>query len=58
MRKICFVTGSRAEYGLLNGLMKAVQNDSELQLQIVATNMHLSPESVLPIVKSRKMVSL
>ena len=44
MRKICFVTGSRAEYGLLNGLMKAVQNDSELQLQIVATNMHLSPE--------------
>lgn len=44
MRKICFVTGSRAEYGLLSGLMKAVKNDSELQLQIVATNMHLSPE--------------
>ena len=44
MRKICFVTGSRAEYGLLSGLMKAVKNDPELQLQIVATNMHLSPE--------------
>ncbi len=44
MRKICFVTGSRAEYGLLSGLKKAVQNDPELQLQIVATNMHLSPE--------------
>lgn len=44
MRKICFVTGSRAEYGLLSGLMKAVQTDAELQLQIVATNMHLSPE--------------
>ena len=44
MRKICFVTGSRAEYGLLSGLMKSVKNDSKLQLQIVATNMHLSPE--------------
>ncbi len=44
MRKICVITGSRAEYGLLSGLMKAVQNDPELQLQIVATNMHLSPE--------------
>lgn len=44
MRKICFVTGSRAEYGLLSGLMKAVKNDPELQLQIIATNMHLSPE--------------
>lgn len=44
MRKICFVTGSRAEYGLLSGLMKAVKNDPELQLYIVVTNMHLSPE--------------
>lgn len=44
MRKICFVTGSRAEYGLLSGLMKAVKNDPELEIQIVATNMHLSPE--------------
>lgn len=44
MRKVCFVTGSRAEYGLLSGLMRTVKNDSELKLQIVATNMHLSPE--------------
>lgn len=44
MRKICVVTGSRAEYGLLSGLMHAVQNDTELQLQVIATNMHLSPE--------------
>jgi len=44
MRKICVVTGSRAEYGLLSGLMKAIQNDSELHLQVIATNMHLSPE--------------
>jgi len=44
MRKICVVTGSRAEYGLLSGLMRAIKNDSELELQIIATNMHLSPE--------------
>lgn len=44
MRKICVVTGSRAEYGLLSGLMHAIQNDAGLQLQVIATNMHLSPE--------------
>lgn len=44
MRKICIVTGSRAEYGLLSGLMYAIKGDSALQLQIIATNMHLSPE--------------
>ena len=44
MRKICIVTGSRAEYGLLSSLMKLIQNDSDLILQIIATNMHLSPE--------------
>ena len=42
MRKICIVTGSRAEYGILRGLMKAIKDDSELQLQIIATNQHLS----------------
>ncbi len=44
MRKICFVTGSRAEYGLFSRLMKLIQADTELCLQIIATNMHLSPE--------------
>lgn len=44
MRKICVVTGSRAEYGLLSGLMRAIQCDPELELQVIATNMHLSPE--------------
>jgi UDP-N-acetylglucosamine 2-epimerase (non-hydrolysing)/GDP/UDP-N,N'-diacetylbacillosamine 2-epimerase (hydrolysing) len=44
MRKICVVTGSRAEYGLLYWLMKEIQADADLQLQIIATGMHLSPE--------------
>lgn len=44
MRKICFITGTRAEYGLLSRLMKMVQDDNGTQLQIIATNMHLSPK--------------
>ena len=43
-RKICVVTGSRADYGLLYWLMKEIQFDPGLQLQVAATGMHLSPE--------------
>ena len=43
-RKICVITGSRAEYGLLYWLMKGVQGANDLQLQIIATGTHLSPE--------------
>jgi UDP-N-acetylglucosamine 2-epimerase (non-hydrolysing)/GDP/UDP-N,N'-diacetylbacillosamine 2-epimerase (hydrolysing) len=43
-RKICIVTGTRAEYGLLYRLMIGVQTDPDLELQIIATGMHLSPE--------------
>ena len=44
MKKICVVTGTRAEYGLLYWLMKNIQEAPELELQIIATGMHLSPE--------------
>ena len=44
MRKICVVTGTRAEYGLLYWLMKEIVSDPDLELQIIATGMHLSPE--------------
>lgn len=43
-RKICVVTGTRAEYGLLYWLMKEIQADDELELQLIATGQHLSPE--------------
>ena len=42
--KICIVTGSRAEYGLLYWLIKKVQSDKDLSLQLIATGMHLSHE--------------
>lgn len=41
-RKICFVTSGRADYGLLRWVMHGVKDDPELQLQIIATGMHLS----------------
>lgn len=44
MRKICVVTGTRAEYGLLYWLMKEIQADAQLELQVIVTGMHLSPE--------------
>ena len=44
MRKICFVTGTRADYGIMTPLIKEIANSNEAELQIIATNMHLSPE--------------
>lgn len=41
-RKICVVTGSRAEYGLLRWVMQGIKDAPELTLQIIATGMHLS----------------
>ena len=44
MKKICVVTGTRAEYGLLYWLMKEIEADKDLELQIIVTGTHLSPE--------------
>jgi UDP-N-acetylglucosamine 2-epimerase len=41
-RKVCVVTSSRADYGLLKLLMKNIQNDKELILQTIVTGTHLS----------------
>jgi GDP/UDP-N,N'-diacetylbacillosamine 2-epimerase (hydrolysing) len=43
-RKICVITGTRAEYGLLRWVMQGINDDPKLTLQIIATGMHLSPE--------------
>ena len=44
MRKICVITGTRAEFGLLYCTIKAIEENKDLQLQLIATGMHLSPE--------------
>ena len=41
---MCIVTGSRAEYGLLRPVIEGVQAAPDLELQLVATGMHLSAE--------------
>ncbi|MEA1988092.1 MAG: UDP-N-acetylglucosamine 2-epimerase [Pseudomonadota bacterium] len=43
-RKICVVTGTRAEYGLLSNVMTEIKNHPALQLQVVACAAHLSPQ--------------
>jgi UDP-N-acetylglucosamine 2-epimerase (non-hydrolysing) len=44
IRKVAVFTGTRAEYGLMYWLMKDIQDDPELQLQLIVSGMHLSPE--------------
>ena len=43
-RKIAVVTGSRAEYGLLYWVLRDLQAAPDLELQLIVTGMHLSPE--------------
>ena len=43
-KKICVITGSRAEYGLLRWLMTDLREDPAFELQLIVTGMHLSPE--------------
>jgi GDP/UDP-N,N'-diacetylbacillosamine 2-epimerase (hydrolysing) len=43
-RKICIITGTRAEYGSLRWVMQDIKDDADIELQIIVTGMHLSPE--------------
>jgi GDP/UDP-N,N'-diacetylbacillosamine 2-epimerase (hydrolysing) len=49
MKTICVVTGSRADYGLLRGLMDGIRANDGLELQVVVTGMHLAPEFGLTV---------
>lgn len=42
--KICVVTGTRAEYGLLRWILQYIKDDVDLELKLIVTGMHLSPE--------------
>jgi GDP/UDP-N,N'-diacetylbacillosamine 2-epimerase (hydrolysing) len=44
MKKVCVITGTRAEYGLLYWTLKALEKEPKIDLQICITGMHLSPE--------------
>ena len=53
-RKICIITGSRAEYGLLKPLLDEIKNDPDLSLHLIVTGMHLSPEFGLTFAEIEK----
>ena len=42
--KVCVITSTRADYGLLRWVMRTIKDDNELKLQTLVTGMHLSPE--------------
>ena len=44
MKKICVITGSRSEYGLLRNLILGIKNSKKLKLQLIVTGSHLSNE--------------
>ena len=44
MKKVCIITGTRAEYGLLKPLLAGISKNQSLELQLVVTGAHLSPE--------------
>ncbi len=48
-RKICVVTTSRAEFGLLRGLLNSIRTDADLRLQVIVSGMHLAPQFGLTV---------
>lgn len=44
MRKICYISGTRADFGLMRSTLTAIRDHAELELSIIVTGMHLSPE--------------
>ena len=53
VRRIAVVTGTRADYGLLSPLIAVVRQDSNLELQLIVTGMHLSPEFGMTVAEIR-----
>lgn len=48
-RRICVLTGTRAEYGLLYWLIRSLHEDPDVELKLLVTGMHLSPEFGLTV---------
>ena len=44
MKRIGIMTGTRAEYGLFKSLMQEINKDNDLELYLIVSGMHLSPE--------------
>ena len=44
MRKICVATGSRADYGLLHGVLQQISSDPSFELHLIVTGSHVAPQ--------------
>ena len=44
MRKICYISGTRADFGLMKYSLQAIDQDEKLKLEVVVTGMHLLSE--------------
>ena len=55
-RKICIVTSTRADWGLLSGVARTLRDCPEVQLQIIATNMHLDPRYGMTVNEIREVL--
>ena len=44
MKKIVYITGTRADYGLMSSVLSEIQHSKELDLKVIITGMHLMPE--------------
>jgi len=54
MRRVCFLTGTRAEFGLMRSVLREIQSHRGLTLQIIATGMHLDRSRGQTIKQIRK----
>lgn len=43
MRKVCYITGTRADFGLMRSTLLAIRDHADLELSLIVTGMHLSP---------------
>jgi GDP/UDP-N,N'-diacetylbacillosamine 2-epimerase (hydrolysing) len=43
MRRICYISGTRADFGLMRSTLQAIRDHPALSLEVIATGMHLSP---------------
>jgi len=44
MKKVAYLTGTRAEFGLMKNILKGIEDDKDLELQLLVTGMHLMDE--------------
>ncbi|MGP8337880.1 MAG: UDP-N-acetylglucosamine 2-epimerase [Methanosarcinaceae archaeon] len=53
-RKILYITGTRADYGLMQSVLRAIEEHPKLELELIVTGMHIMPEFGMTINEIKK----